>query len=152
MKKIMISVVVLLLLSAGHAQGWQLVYHNDADGNRVAGDISQLIQAVYDGKDVRIAWWSTKNEDGVSRVHHVADAAFLTVMMDSVVMAQIRPITGQKPDFSKFNIILREQQEWVAIFGTNGFSDTMMRNTAMGDIASHKQRQQACQWFIREDQ
>ncbi len=150
MKRSFLLLCFGLLSTSINAQEWKLVYHNDADGNRVAGSIEELIQAVYDGKEVRVAWWSRKNEEGVSRVYHLADAAFLTVMMDSVVMAQIRPIYGQTPDFESYTITMKENLEWVSVGGTNGQSDAMMRNTITGEIVGHNQRKNARKWFVKQ--
>lgn len=137
------------MIHVASAQKWELVYQNDANGNAIEGNIEALIQAVYDGEEVRIAWWSRKNEEGISRVYHVADAAFLTIMMDSVVMAQIRPIYGQTPEFEDYTIALKENLEWTSIKGTNGHSDAMMRNTITGEIVGHNQRKSACKWYVK---
>ena len=150
MKRLLFLQILLCVFVSSSAQEWKFVYHNDSDGNAVDGDIKELIQAVYDGKEVRVAWWSRQNEEGVSRVYHVADAAFLTIMMDSVVMAQIRPIYGQTPEFENYTITLKENLEWVAIGGTNGHSDAMMRNTVTGEIVGHNQRKNARKWYVKQ--
>lgn len=150
MKHILFSIIVSSTIFSVSAQDWKLVYHNDAEGNTIEGKIKELIHAVYEGKEVRVAWWSKQNEEGVSRVYHVAEAAFLTVMMDSVVMAQIRPIYGQTPDFQEYTITLKENLEWVTIGGTNGKSDAMMRNTITGEIVAHDQRKNARKWYVKQ--
>lgn len=150
MKRLLFVFSFSLIYLSGFAQDWKLVYHNDADGNAIEGDIEELIQAVYDGKEVRMAWWSRKNEEGVSRVYHIADAAFLTIMMDSVVMAQIRPIYGQTPEFEDYTITLKGNLEWVSVGGTNGQSDAMMRNVVTGEIVGHNQRKNARKWYVRK--
>lgn len=150
MRRLLFALTFSLVYLTGFTQDWKLVYHNDADGNAIEGDIEELIQAVYDGKEVRMAWWSRQNEEGVSRVYHLADAAFLTIMMDSVVMAQIRPIYGQTPEFEDYTITLKENLEWVSIGGTNGHSDAMMRNVITGEIVGHNQRKNARKWYVKQ--
>ncbi|MDW3194333.1 MAG: hypothetical protein R8G66_18300 [Cytophagales bacterium] len=150
MKHLLFLPTFFIALSSVSAQDWKLVYHNDAEGNALEGNIEELIQAVYDGKEVRVAWWSRKNEEGVSRVYHVADAAFLTIMMDSVVMAQIRPIYGQTPEFENYTITLKENLEWVQITGTNGNHDSMMSNTSTGEIVGHGIRKAGAKWYVKQ--
>lgn len=150
MKRLLFLLILLCVFASSSAQEWKFVYHNDADGNAIDGDIKELIKAVYDGKEVRVAWWSRKNEEGVSRVYHVADAAFLTIMMDSVVMAQIRPIYGQTPEFKNYTITLKENLEWVQITGTNGNHDSMMSNTATGEIVGHGIRKAGAKWYVKQ--
>ncbi len=150
MKNLVLIISFTLGVNLASSQDWKMVYHHDKDGNAVEGSLSELIQAVYDGQEVRMAWWSAKNDQGVSRVYHLADAAFLTIMSDSIVMAQIRPIYGQTPDFSAYNITLKENLEWVAIGGTNGKSDAMMRNMVTGEIVGHNARQTARKWYVKK--
>ncbi|MEM6543051.1 MAG: hypothetical protein AAF634_17990, partial [Bacteroidota bacterium] len=83
------------------------------------------------------------------RVEHLADAAFLTIQSDSVVYAQIRPITGQTPDFENYQIILKENLEWTFIGSTKGDMDTMMRNKITGEIIRHQLRKSSFKWFVR---
>jgi len=150
MKRFIFVFALICIFLKSPAQEWKLIYHHDSDGNAIEGNIEALIQAVYDGKDVRVAWWSRKNEEGVSRVYHVADAAFLTIMKDSIVMAQIQPIYGQTPEFENYTITLKENLEWVSIGGTNGHSDAMMRNTVTGEIIGHHQRKNARKWYVKQ--
>ncbi|WP_417463931.1 hypothetical protein [Kordiimonas sp.] len=92
-------------------QGWQLAYEHDKDGTALAGSKDALIAAVVDGKPVRIYWAGT-------RVQHVIDASFLTVLQGEV-FAQIPMVSGQKPSVDPAHVELRDTP-WRAIFATNG--------------------------------
>ncbi len=129
---------------------WKLIYHNNEEGQGVEGDISILIQAVRDGKEIRLAWWAQSPTDPKRKVEHLADAAFLTIMSDSIVFGQIKPIYGQTPDFDAFTITLKENLEWVLIGGTNGKSDAMTRNTVTGEILGHNDRSRSLKWYVRQ--
>lgn len=122
---------------------WRLVYHNNEDGEAVEGQISDLITAVKEGKEIRMAWWGR-------RVYHLSDASFLTILTDSVVFGQIKPIYGQTPEFTDYTITLKENLQWSMTGGTNGKSDAMMTNTATGEIAGHNARKRAFKWYVRE--
>lgn len=145
-----ISTTCILIWNVSAQGSWKMIYHNDAEGNRVAGNIEDLIQAVRDGEVVRMAWWSQHPTDKKRKVEHLAETTFLTIMSDSIVFGQIRPIYGQTPDFVEAKITLKENLEWVSIGGTNGKSDSMMRNTVTGEILGHRSRNTARKWYIRD--
>ncbi len=148
--RVAILIVWLFIPSIVPAQdNWTLVYHNDPEGQSVQGDISDLIQAVRDGKEIRLAWWAQSPADPKRKVEHLADATFLTIMSDSIVFGQIEPIYGQIPDFNEYTITLKENLEWVMIGGTNGSSDSMTRNTITGEISGHNKRNLSFKWYVR---
>ena len=150
MKSFFFTLILTSISSLAYAQDWELVYHNDTAGNQVEGTLAALISAVKNGKEVRIAWWSGLNEAGKPRVYHLADAAFLTIMSDSIVFAQIRPIAGQTPNLKEGTMTLKENLEWTCIGGTNGDFDSMMRHKVTGEIVGHGKRKSAFKWYIRK--
>ncbi|MEP5611391.1 MAG: hypothetical protein ABJP45_04045 [Cyclobacteriaceae bacterium] len=135
--------LLLIGIGAEAQENWRLVYANDDSGIGIDGEIDDLIKAVRDGKEIRLAWSS-------GRVEHVADAAFLTIMKDSVVVGQIDPIYGQTPNFINYTITLKENLEWVLIGGTNGKSDAMTTNKITGEIVGHNARNRAFKWFTKD--
>ncbi len=132
------------------SQDWQLRYQNDDKGEAVFGQLENLKSAVRSGKEIRIAWGFQHPDKKEVRVEHIAEAAFLTIQSDSIVYAQIRPITGQTPDFENFQILLKENLEWLFIGGTSGAMDTMMRNVITGEIVRHELRTSSFKWFVKE--
>lgn len=132
------------------AQEWKLIYENDKSGNTISGNIEVLKDAVRDGKEIRIGWGFQHPSIKKISVEHVADAAFLTILSDSIVHAQIRPIIGQSPDFDEGTVQLKENLEWVFIGGTNGKMDSMTRNTITGEIVDHKLRASSFRWFLMD--
>ncbi|MEM7297102.1 MAG: hypothetical protein AAF391_02420 [Bacteroidota bacterium] len=142
MKNLLFTSLLCSALFAS-AQEWKLVYENDREGNAVNGNLTELMTFVKSGEVIRIGW-------GSSRVTHVAEASFLTIMLDSVLFAQIRPITGQTPDFDKMEIKFKENLEWSFIGGTNGSMTVMMRNVITGEILNHRTRTSSFKWFVRK--
>lgn len=147
--KILVTLFCFVALTTQAQNSWTLVLHNDENGKIVSGDVSDLIQAVRDGKEVRIAWWGQSPSDPKRKVEHLADASFLTIMSDSIVFGQIEPIYGQVPDFNEFKITLKENLEWVIIGGTNGKSDAMTRNVVTGEIIGHNARNRPFKWYVK---
>ncbi|MEK6153102.1 hypothetical protein WIW50_07575 [Flavobacteriaceae bacterium 3-367] len=128
---------------------WELVYHNDKSGKALVGDIQTLIEDVRKGERVRIYWFFQHPTDKTIKVEHLTEAKFLTVLSDSVVLAQIDPIIGQSPDFVAQRIDLKENLEWSFIAASNGKCDTMTRNSATGEIVEHRPRAFEIKWFVQ---
>ena len=151
MRSVIIVFFLLSFVSNLNAQrSWKLTYQNDESGNTLFGDMSTLVAAVRDGKSLRVGWKSQSPSDPKRKVEHVADAKFLTILSDNIVFAQIDPIIGQTPDFVSQEIILKENLTWVLIAGSNGKSDSIMRNTITGEIVGHNQRNRSFDWYVLE--
>lgn len=97
--------------TSNRESSWRLAYAHDADGTTTEGSKQALIDAILEGKPVRVYWAG-------STVQHVVDAGFLTVLQGEV-FAQMRPIQGQKPSVDPARIELRENT-WQAVHATNG--------------------------------
>ncbi|MEM1406136.1 MAG: hypothetical protein AAGG59_05135 [Bacteroidota bacterium] len=143
------TLLILICSSQLLAQNWTMIYQNDENGKAISGDIEALKQAVRSGKEIRIGWGFQHPDEKKISVEHVADASFLTIQSDSIVHAQIRPITGQTPNFNNGTIELKENLEWLFIGGTNGKMDRMTRNVITGEIINHKLTQNRFKWFVR---
>ena len=159
-RPILISILCIItilssssLMSPAYAQGgnWQLIYENDAAGKTVQGALETLLTAVRAGKEIRIGWSSQRPDNPKIKVEHMANAKFLTIMSDAIVFAQIDPIIGQTPQFEQQEVILKENLEWSMIAGSNGKSDSIMRNTASGKIEGHNKRPRGIKWFVFVD-
>ncbi len=92
---------------------WELVYANDADGNSLEGSKDELIEAVREGRPIRVYWRGR-------RVEHVVDSHFVTILSGEVFV-QTPTIRGQRPFTDPARIELAENgAEWTGLFGTNG--------------------------------
>ncbi len=116
---------------------WRLVYANDEQGEPVDGSKAALIDAVRDGKPVRVY---TRGR----RVEHAADAQFLTIF-EGEVFAQLTPIEAQQPETDPARVLFRNPgQKWRSIVGTNGFV------TAFMDGRDPNERNGATRWFVED--
>ena len=106
----LISYFILTQYSAS-SESWQLAYAHDEKGKTIEGSKAALIEAVLNGKPVRVYWAGRQ-------VQHVTDSYFLTVLQGEV-FAQIAPITGQRPSTNPAAVTLNDG-EWKSIFATNG--------------------------------
>lgn len=124
--------------------GWQKVFQNDAEGNAVFGNKTDLMDAVRLGYPIRIGW-------GSNRVEHVADADFLTIFDGEEVFAQIKSIIGQAPriDGDSLKIRFRSQNHWTKIAGTNGYSTAMMTDYFKDSLINEgSDRYSATSWYV----
>ncbi|MTB51282.1 hypothetical protein [Lewinella sp. W8] len=129
--------------------GWMVVYAHDEHGRATEGSLAALRAAVKSGKEVRLRWKHTRSDKNAHSVEHFAEASFLTVLNDHHVLAQIEPIIGQTPNFREASITLKEQLQWSMLASTRGTHDTMMRNPATGELASHRPLALPMAWLIR---
>ena len=67
------------------------------------------------------------------------------------VTAQIDPIVGQRPDFNKELVLLKENLEWTLIASTTGKNDTMTRNIIDGTIVDHRILLWGTKWFVKTE-
>ncbi|WP_223789973.1 hypothetical protein [Marinicella meishanensis] len=117
---------------------WQLLYHHDATGQAISGDKQALIDAINQGRPIRLVW--PIRPDFV----HVADAGFLTVM-NGEVFAQLPGIIRQIPDREtrrRMALDASGQSRWHAIVGTTG--EIQSFQSALGELG---QRQYAFKWY-----
>lgn len=148
---VFLTLTLVVLPTRGYSQDpgkWELVYENDASGNRVSGDISALISAVRNGMEVRVGWESERRGEKPLWVEHIAEASFLTIMSGEIVFAQIHGILGQTPDFSKEELLLKENLNWTLMAATNGKSDAIMRDMTTSEITGHNQRARGFKWWV----
>ncbi len=146
MKKILYVLSITLSIHTFSQSNWKLIYHNDENGETLSGDIELLKKAIEAGEVVRIGF-------GSGRIKHYTEASFFTIMKDSIVFAQGKPIIGQTPNFETGEIRFKENLEWSFIAGTNGKMTTMMRNVVTGEILGHRVRvrKNDFKWFIEQD-
>lgn len=132
-------------------KGWQLVFRNDAEGRSLAGDKTALIHAVRNGYPIRIGWGMRRASDTTRSVEHVVDAAFLTISNSREVFAQTVQIIGQAPDLNSdtLKIRFREQNKWVKMAGTNGYSTALMINYLQDTLVNHGvDRKLGTSWYV----
>jgi hypothetical protein len=144
----LLIVLGLLLFSSSISAQWELVYENDAAGQRLAGSKANLIAAVRSGKEIRVGWVLQRKDNRLRKVEHVAAAKFLTVMSDKHVFAQIDPIVGQTPIYADSIIRLKENLEWSFIASTTGEQESMMRQVVTGEIVGHRIGRNGIKWWV----
>lgn len=138
---------ISLLAQGGAGREWSLVYANDENGKKTEGDLTKLISLVRKGQPIRIGWTIESSTNKSLKVEHIADAAFITVMSDSIVFAQITPIIGQSPSIKDKFVALGENLEWSFIGSTTGNHDAMFTNKKTGEISNHKPFRCSIRWF-----
>ena len=157
MKRIVFCAVLGLLCSflvavcplPAQGQDWQLVYAHDAEGEATDGSLEALKEAVRKGHELRISFSSRHGAEDSRWVEHTVELTFLTIMSDTLVAGQIRPIIGQTPDFEQMTIVFKENLSWSMLASTSGLCDTIMREVITGEIVNHSQRRFALKWFVR---
>ncbi|NRB48625.1 MAG: hypothetical protein HRU41_13190 [Saprospiraceae bacterium] len=131
--------------------GWQLVYRNGPDGEALAGEKADLLEAVRNGYPIRMGWGIRRPSDTTKSVEHVADAIFMTIANGTEVFAQSVQIIGQAPDLNgpDLKMRFREENQWVRMAGTNGYSTSLMTNFIQDTLVNYGQdRQAGTSWYV----
>lgn len=88
----------------------QLLYHQDKEAKAVNGSIDKLLNAVREGKTIRIYM-------NLGFVEHLMDAGFISIIGNNVY-AQINGIQAQRPNRAESTITLRPYARHVGFYST----------------------------------
>lgn len=110
MKKRLISLFAIVLLSTHVNAKPQLLYHQNKEAKQVGGSLEDLTQAIRDGKTIRIYM-------NLGFVEHLMDAGFMSIIGDNVY-AQIDGIQAQRPDRKTNTITLRPYSRHIGLYST----------------------------------
>jgi hypothetical protein len=95
---------------ANEKNDYQLLFHQDADLKVIEGSKEKLMQAIRDGKQVRLYM-------NLGFVEHSMDAGFISIF-EGNVYAQINTIQGQRPNRNTKEIELRPYAKHVGLYST----------------------------------
>lgn len=135
----------------GFQNEWEVIYRNDADGNKLFGSKEKLIEAVRNGNPIRVGFGGRRKNDTLISVEHVTDAQFLTITNGKEVFAQITPIFGQRPDLvsDTIKIEIKEENKWVVLIGTNGERSTLSKYFDSDISQKSKQSRRGATWYAK---
>ncbi len=151
---ILMIIAMFISLSLNAQKDWKLVYHNDKNGNKIEGELQELMEAIRLGKEIRIYFQMKRQDDSKVFVEHLTEAKYLTILNSpsgNHVTAQIDPIVGQVPVFDKGHILLKENLEWSLIVSTNGVNDMMTRHLVTGEVMDHRSVRWSTKWYTYMD-
>ena len=66
LKKISVLLFCLSCLLVNNVFSWDLVYENDGNGKKVSGSFEQLLEALRNGKSIRVYWDNGNSESLVN--------------------------------------------------------------------------------------
>jgi len=89
---------------------YQLLFHQSADTKVIDGSIEKLMEAVREGKQIRLYM-------DLGFVEHSMDAGFISIF-EGNVYAQIDPIQSQRPNRKTKNIELKPYAKHVGMYST----------------------------------
>jgi len=89
---------------------YQLLFHQSADTKVIDGSIEKLMEAVREGKQIRLYM-------DLGFVEHSMDAGFISIF-EGNVYAQIDPIQAQRPNRKTKNIELKPYAKHVGMYST----------------------------------
>jgi len=111
--KLFIFTLLMAVAMSTHSyetNDYQLLYHQGADAKGLDGSINKLMQAVRDGKQIRLYM-------NLGFVEHSMDAGFMSIF-EGNVYAQIDAIQAQRPNRKTKDIELRPYAKHVGLYST----------------------------------
>jgi hypothetical protein len=123
---------------------WTLVYQNDSAGNRVGGDIGDLIQAVTSGSTVKVVLEGQAPESGpdiytfqAHTVHARSNMVFATCTLDVSTVFQGNLLRFQEDSFY-----------YMVIAGTDGVLEQVRWYVGAHVARGHDQGTWDMKWFV----
>ncbi len=150
-KKSSILIVLLLLLSVNYSysnnlsknqpDGWQLVYENNKDGKAVNSDIKQLIEAIKNGKEVRVVTLAGDNYTTAFNAENIW-------IKNGIVYIQNTQHISVKFKEDKL-LVKKDAYHWYVILSSKG--DRTMSRWSVGAHLSRGNNQDkvALRWFVK---
>jgi len=150
MKKISILLFALLLSSCASYVGihnnkdnygsWKLVYYNSQDGKTIKGNIKDLINAVKNGKQVRVVM-------GQGSIISAANADFLWVK-NNVVYAQNNSQVSCHFEGNKL-VFQDDSYYWMFIVDTNGKREAIRWSVGEHVTKGKSEERIPIKWFVK---
>ncbi|MEM1119888.1 MAG: hypothetical protein AAGJ18_05530 [Bacteroidota bacterium] len=122
-------------------QDWEIIFKNDKQGNTVHGSRAQLIQAIRNGCDVKIAWGSQRNERSIE---HVSEPIWLAIQNESEVVAYLDAQVFLPKDKTDW-----QPQEWRVKITTGGAFDAVWLNRITDTLVRNVPQQHTMAWMVR---
>lgn len=151
MHKIILLILSIVIVSGssfskvikddGDCNNWKLIYYNSNDGETIEGDISDLINAVENGKQVRVVV-----DQG--SITFATDAEYLWVFHD-VVYAQNNGQVSVGPTGNKLNFI-NDSYYWMFLVNSKGERDMIRWSVGEHKMVGRNKESVSVKWFIKD--
>lgn len=159
MKKWIVFLPLLLLwtcqdaskkITVAASSGWDLVYKHDKNGQTIAGDKTQLIDAIRHGYSVRVGWgWERMRDDTLIRLEHMAEPIFLSIIREQDIAAVIdaHPLLENYLDIQQQTF--REGGHiWQCVLSTTGTFNAKVYHRATGELLRDLPQRHHMSWFV----
>ena len=149
----------LLFLVSCSAQGlqWHLALKHTSQGDVQEGSVDELISAVRQGCDIRIAWGARRRTDSTRTIEHISSPVWVSVRDGQSVEVQL-------DDFLINLSVLGEPAEehpareryggtekavmWRANLKTDGTFDAVWYDAATGTFITRVPQRHAMSWYV----
>lgn len=161
----MVATLFAVFASASHSQthsplpksavgsGWHLLLAHDANGKVEQGDHEQIVNAVRQGCQIRIAWG---NKGPTSSIEHIADPMWISIRNGNDIEIQIggflvnQNVLGEPPeDHPKRERFGGTEKvvEWRASLRTNGTFNAVWFYPHNGEFITRVPQRHPMRWF-----
>lgn len=129
---------------------WEVALKTNKNGKPIEGSKAKLIQAIRNGKDIKIGWGSK----GQTRsIEHLSEPIWLGILNEQEVMAKLHPqLLGGTIDWenltSNYSNTKVLQQEWRVVLTTKGSFDAIWYDRKGDTLIKHVPQQHPMTWFV----
>ncbi|SHO57838.1 hypothetical protein [Vibrio quintilis] len=124
--------------------GWVKVYQNDAQGNKLSGDIDSLTAAISNGADVKVSYAGSNNLTMSLHCEWTAVKDGYAACMNTSHIS----IRSMDADNSKFGF-QDNAYHWYVMLNTEGKLDMSRWSVGANTNRGHTQNQIALSWWVR---
>jgi len=145
-------IVISLTLCSGcqETSDWVPVYKNDKEGNAVLGSKKELINAIRNGNEVRIAWGS---KGKTHRIEHISDPIWIAILDEAEVIAHIDPQVLSTVNWDRLSADYADStklsQEWRVVITTKGEFDAVWYDRSNHKVLQRWPQNHVMTWFVK---
>jgi len=135
---------------------WHLMLAHDRDGKLADGASKNLVAAVRNGCQIRVAWGNRRDSQPPRSIEHVAEVKWISVLNDEMVQAQIgdflinlTALGEPSEDHPRRDEYGGTQQvvEWRATLKTDGSFDAVWFAPHSGKFVTRRPQRHPMKWF-----
>jgi len=151
-----ITLTTVLFGCQDNSTGWHLLLHHDAQGTAIEGKTENIVQAVREGCQLRIAWGARRARDPSQTIEHISEPDWVSIRNGTDVQIQLN-------EFLINHAVLGEPEDehprrepfggttqtvlWKAQLKPDGSFDAIWYSPQSGELVARRPQTHEMRWF-----
>lgn len=150
-----VGLLSIILLSLSCKDGTpnpqvSVLYKNDKEGKTIFGSKAAIIQAVRNGADIKIGWYSAGK---TRKIEHLSRPIWLAVLNEKEVIAYLDPQVFATNDWDRLTAAYDNSKglgiEWRVVLSTSGSFDAVWYDRTTDSVVRRVPQNHEMTWFAR---